>query len=82
MEILESTPAKVSIKLDFIEPFEGHNIAEFVAKPSGDATNLTWTMDGPETYLGKVMSVFINMDRMIGTDFETGLANLKAASEK
>ncbi len=82
MEILDSTPSKVSIKLDFITPFEGHNLAEFTAKPSGDATSLTWTMDGPQPYLGKVIGVFMNMDRMIGTDFERGLASLKAISEK
>jgi uncharacterized protein YndB with AHSA1/START domain len=83
MEILESSPpAKIAIKLDFIKPFEGHNIAEFVLEPDGDATRVTWTMSGPSPYFGKVMSVFLDMDRMIGTDFEAGLANLKAATEQ
>jgi len=83
MEITDaSTPSKVVIKLDFIKPFEGHNIAQFAMQPSGNATNVTWTMDGPTPYLGKVIGVFINMDRMIGTDFETGLANLKTLAEK
>jgi polyketide cyclase/dehydrase/lipid transport protein len=82
MEILESSPpAKIAIKLDFIKPFEGHNIAEFALEPDGDATRVTWTMSGPSPYIGKVMSVFLDMDRMIGTDFEAGLANLKAATE-
>ena len=82
MEILESDPSKVSIKLDFISPFEGHNIAAFTMRPSGDATNVTWTMDGPNAYLGKVIGVFMNMDRMIGSDFESGLAQLKTVAEK
>lgn len=83
MEILESSPpAKIAIKLDFIKPFEGHNIAEFTLEPNGDATRVTWTMSGPSPYIGKVMSVFLDMDRMIGTDFEAGLANLKAATEQ
>jgi hypothetical protein len=48
----------------------------------GDATDVTWTMHGPNLFIGKVMSLFISMDRMIGKDFETGLANLKAIAEK
>jgi len=83
MEITDATaPSQVTIKLDFIKPFEGHNVAEFVLQPSGDATNVTWTMRGPSPYIAKVMSVFCNMDSMIGKDFEAGLANLKAATEK
>ena len=83
MEIVdESMPSKIVIKLDFITPFEGHNIAEFTMAPSGTATNVTWSMQGPNPYLGKVMGVIMNMDRMIGTDFETGLRNLKAMTEK
>ena len=83
MEILEaSAPSKVVIKLDFIKPFEGHNTAEFTMLPQGDATNLTWVMHGPTPFMMKVMHVFINMDRMIGKDFEAGLANLKRLTEK
>ena len=83
MEIVESSPAsKVAIQLDFSRPFEGHNIAEFTMQPQGDSTNVTWAMHGPSNYIGKIMSVFINMDTMIGSDFEAGLANLKAAVEQ
>jgi carbon monoxide dehydrogenase subunit G len=82
MEILESSPEKITIKLDFMKPIEGHNIAEFTLEPDGDATRVTWVMYGPSPYIGKVMSVFLNMDRMIGTDFEAGLANLKTATEQ
>ena len=83
MEITEPTPpSKVLIKLDFIKPFEGHNIAEFTLEPQGDATQLTWAMYGPTPFVSKVMQVFVSMDSLIGKDFETGLANLKAAAEK
>jgi hypothetical protein len=83
MEILEaSVPSKITIKLDFFKPFEGHNTAEFTMLPQGDVTNLTWTMVGPAVFMSKVMQVFINLDHMIGRDFEVGLANLKKLAEK
>ncbi|HEX9463815.1 MAG TPA: SRPBCC family protein [Alphaproteobacteria bacterium] len=82
MEIVEdSSPSKVTIKLDFARPFEAHNVAEFTLKPEGNATTVTWAMDGPFAYVAKVMSVFFDMDSMIGKEFETGLANLKALAE-
>jgi len=83
MEILDaSAPSKIVIKLDFFKPFEGHHTAEFTMLPQGDVTNLSWTMYGPAVFLSKVMQVFMNLDRMIGRDFETGLANLKKLTEK
>ena len=83
MEILDaSAPAKIVIKLDFFTPFEGHNTAEFTMLPQGDATNVTWLMYGPLPFMGKIMHVFVNMDRMVGKDFEIGLANLKRVTEK
>jgi hypothetical protein len=83
MEILEtSAPSKITIKLDFFKPFEGHNTAEFTMLPQGDVTNLTWTMHGPAVLMSKVMQVFMNLDDMIGRDFEVGLANLKKLAEK
>ncbi len=82
MEILDaSVPSKIVIKLDFLKPFEAHNTAEFTMLPQGGATNVTWVMHGPAPFMSRVMQVFMNMDRMIGSDFEAGLANLKAASE-
>jgi uncharacterized protein YndB with AHSA1/START domain len=82
MEIIEASPSsKIAIKLDFARPFEGHNVAEFTLDPKGDATAVTWAMDGPLAYVAKVMSIFFDMDRMIGKEFETGLANLKALAE-
>jgi uncharacterized protein YndB with AHSA1/START domain len=83
MEILQATaPSKIVIKLDFFAPFEGHNTAEFTMLPQGDATNVTWLMHGPLPFMGKIMHVFINMDRMVGKDFEAGLINLKRLAEK
>lgn len=83
MEIMDaSPPSKVSIKLDFLKPLEGHDTAEFTLEPNGESTNVTWAMYGPRPYIAKIIGVFVSMDSMIGKDFETGLANLKAATEK
>ena len=84
MEIRSIQPAKTTIKLDFLKPFEGHNTADFVLEPEGSsATRVTWVMYGPLNFIpGKLMSVFTTMDKMIGDDFQRGLANLKAAAEK
>ncbi|MGD9723493.1 MAG: SRPBCC family protein [Pirellulales bacterium] len=83
MEILRSTPpSHVAIQLDFLRPFEGHNTAEFALQPQGDHTSVTWSMHGPARFISKLMSVFLNFDKMIGTDFENGLANMKATAEK
>ena len=87
MEILDtSVPSKIVIKLDFFKPFEGHNTAEFTMLPQGDGTNIgtivTWAMYGPAPFMSKMMQVFMNIDNMIGKDFEAGLANLKKLAEK
>ncbi|MEA2808314.1 MAG: hypothetical protein QOJ17_2455, partial [Rhodospirillaceae bacterium] len=66
MEILEAQPSsKVLIKLDFIKPFEAHNMAEFTLEPKGDTTQVTWAIFGPSAYITKVMGLFFNMDTMI-----------------
>jgi hypothetical protein len=82
MEILDADASRVAIKLDFSAPLEGHNIAEFRLVPQGDTTSVTWSMDGPTPYIGKLIGVFMNMDTMIGTSFAEGLANLKGIAEK
>jgi uncharacterized protein YndB with AHSA1/START domain len=82
MEILDMQPQKVTIKLDFLKPFEAHNTTEYMLEPQGDSTKVTWAMFGPSSLMSKVMSVFMNMDKMVGPDFEAGLAKLKAAAEK
>lgn len=82
MQIVESAPAStVRIQLDFIKPFEGHNVAEFTLKGLGGATEVTWAMHGPASFISRLMQVFFNLDKMIGKDFETGLANLKSVAE-
>jgi uncharacterized protein YndB with AHSA1/START domain len=84
MEITRAVPAsRVSIKLDFIKPMEGHNVAEFTLEPKGDSTtSVTWAMHGPASFMSKVMQVFVSMDSLVGKDFETGLANLKSVAEQ
>lgn len=83
MAILESVPSsKVTIKLDFLKPFEAHNMVDFTLQPEGDSTKVTWDMHGPAPFFSKVMQVFINMDKMVGSDFEIGLSNMKAIAEK
>jgi hypothetical protein len=82
MEMLESSPQKVLIKLDFLKPFEAHNMAEFILVPKGDTTDVTWAIYGPSPFMSKVIGTFMNLDKMIGGDFEKGLADLKAAAEK
>ncbi len=83
MEITESTlPSKILIKLDFLKPFEAHNTAEFTLTPAPQGTTVRWAMYGPSPYVSKLMGVFMNMDRMVGGQFEQGLANLRAAAEK
>ena len=83
MEILEAAaPSKIVIKLDFFSPFEAHNTAEFTMLPQGDETRVTWRMHGPAPFMARVMHVFINIDKMVGKDFEAGLANLKRLAEK
>jgi hypothetical protein len=83
MEITQSSPSsQIQIKLDFSKPFEAHNEVEFTIQPQGDATVVTWDMQGPAPLISRVMQVFFSMDKMVGQDFEAGLANLKTAAEK
>jgi hypothetical protein len=82
MEITDAGPSRVALNLDFVKPFEGHNKVVFTLAPKGELTEVTWDMHGPSPYLTKVMMVFCDMDAMIGKQFETGLASLKAVSEK
>ena len=83
MEIVESSPSsKVGIKLDFTRPFEAHNRTEFTLAPSGDTTKVTWAMSGPNPFFARLIQIFMSMDKMVGGDFERGLANMKAQAEK
>ena len=83
MSITESVALKrVVIDVYFVKPFAAHNVNEFRLEPEGGATRVIWTMQGKNLYVMKVMSVFVNMDRMMGRHFESGLRNLKAAAER
>ncbi len=83
MEIVEAqAPKKLGIRLDFLEPFEAHNAVDFTLEARGPETHVTWAMYGPANFMTKLMGVFVSMDSMVGRDFEAGLANLKAVSEK
>ena len=82
MQIAESVaPSKIALNLDFVKPFEAHNIVVFTLEPKGDTNDVTWTMHGPAPFVSKLMQVFFDMDQMVGADFETGLANLKTLAE-
>jgi hypothetical protein len=82
MEITEARPTFfVTIALDFRTPFESHNTARLALHAAADSTIVTWTMTGPNGYFAKVMSIFVSMDRLVGKDFEAGLANLKSVVE-
>jgi hypothetical protein len=82
MEITDSAPpGKIVIRLDFLKPFEARNRTEFTMRPQGDSTEVAWTMTGPVPYLGKIMHMLVSMDKMVGGQFEQGLANLKSIAE-
>lgn len=82
MTITESRPnEKVQIKLDFIKPFESSSDTVFALAPDGKGTAVRWTMSGKNNYMSKLFCLFMNMDKMVGGDFEKGLAALKAVAE-
>lgn len=82
MQIVESLPhSKIRIQLNFARPMETQSTAEFTLTPQADGTEVHWAMYGPQPYIGKVMSLFVSMDKMVGKDFDAGLADLKAAAE-
>ncbi len=74
-------PSRVSLALDMARPFEAHNKVDFVLEPSGGQTRVTWAMQGRQPFVAKLMSLVINCDKMVGTQFEQGLAKLKALAE-
>ena len=83
MEITDATaPTSVTVKLDFMKPFETHNTARFTLVPAGESTDVTWSMFGSSPLMIKLMSVFFNMDKLVGKDFERGLATLKTLAER
>ena len=83
LEIIGQQPGRaVRMRLDFVKPFEAHNQAEFALLPTSDgATEVSWRMHGPANFMSKVMGVFMDMDKMVGRDFEAGLQNLRQIAE-
>jgi hypothetical protein len=81
MEIVESTePRLVRVRLEFTKPFKAVNPTTFTLTPADGGTNVKWTMTGENKGLAKVFALFMNMDKMVGGDFEKGLASLAAAT--
>ena len=82
MTITGSQPSDlIEIKLEFLRPFKATNTAEFIFKPEGNRTVVTWSMVGRNNFMAKAFTLFVNMDKMVGGDFEKGLANLKLIAE-
>jgi hypothetical protein len=80
--VTASTPSsQVVMSLKMTDPVEISNLITFWLQPEGGATRVTWAMDGPVPYLFKIVHLMIDMDKMVGTDFEAGLASLKALAE-
>jgi hypothetical protein len=83
MEIVASTPELVEVRLQFEKPWKATNQTLFELAPSGDgATGVTWRMRGRTTGVAALFSRFMSMDKMVGGDFEKGLARMKAAAEQ
>lgn len=84
MQITEAVaPDRVTMKLDFLQPFEAHNIVDFTLVPNGyGSTEVTWALHGPSPFVSKLMGLVFDMDKMVGRDFDEGLASLKALAEK
>jgi Polyketide cyclase / dehydrase and lipid transport len=82
MTIIESRPSDLTrVKLEFMKPFRATNIALFTIKPEGKQTVVTWSMTGQNNFMAKAVHLFMNMDKMIGGQFEKGLAEMRAVAE-
>ena len=82
MTVAELTPdSRIEITVEFFKPFAATSSCIFTLAPEGSGTKVTWAMEGKEDFMGKAMGLFMNMDKMIGGDFEEGLANLKRVAE-
>ena len=82
LTVAEVTPAKVTLNLAMSRPMNANNVVEYTFAPQGNATNMTWAMHGPMPLVSKVICVFMDFDKMIGTDMENGLKDLKALAER
>ena len=82
MMIIEAEPSRrMVLRLEFVEPFQATNTTEFTLQPAGSGTEVIWAIFGPQPLPARIMGVFMNMDAMVGKDFEAGLASLRAIAE-
>jgi hypothetical protein len=82
MTIIDSRPSDlIRINLEFFKPFAATNSTEFTFKPAGDRTAVTWSMTGKNNFMAKAVHLFMNMDKMVGAQFEQGLAQMKSVVE-
>ena len=82
MTLTDSQPSNlIRIKLEFIKPFEATNTTEFLLTPDGGGTKVTWSMTGNNNFMAKAAGLFMNMEKMVGGDFEKGLAQMKTVAE-
>ena len=80
MEIVDTAkPSRVDIRLEFTKPMKALNPTTFTLVPEGSGTRVTWTMTGENKGIGRVVMMFMSMDKMVGGDFEKGLAQLARA---
>jgi hypothetical protein len=82
MTITATEPGEtIDIRLEFLAPFEATNRARFTFVPAGEGTKVVWRMEGSNGFVGKALSLFMDMDEMVGSDFERGLASMKTVAE-
>lgn len=79
--VTSEAPSLIELKLEFIKPFEATNKTTFHFEPADNGTKVTWAMDGENNFAGKAFSLFMDMDEMVGKDFEAGLRAMKTAAE-
>lgn len=82
IRVIDAAPSKVTMELHMIEPFEGRNKVEFSLAPAAGGTQVTWAMQGASPFIARLVGIFLDMDHMIGRDFEAGLADLKLRAER
>jgi hypothetical protein len=79
--IVDSTPSRITLDMQMSRPFKCHNAVEYTLEPNGQGTVVTWAMRGPQPFMAKLMSTFIDCDKMVGRQFDEGLARLKTLAE-
>ncbi|MFL5066725.1 MAG: SRPBCC family protein [Xanthobacteraceae bacterium] len=83
LEIADAAPpSRVTMRLTMIKPLAADNRVQFILQPQGDMTRVTWAMDGDVPFVGKLIHLFVDMDRMVGQEFANGLAELKVKAER